>query len=75
MIIVAMRYSNDTRKIAVKLLLEDNKNIEEVSSLLGIYHETLEKWLVLYESGKLFKIKNSTGRPRVYDYEGLKKVY
>ena len=73
MIIVTMRYSNDTRKIAIKLLLEDNKNIEEVSGLLGIYHETLEKWLVLYESGKLFKIKNSTGRPRVYDYEGLKK--
>ena len=73
MIIVGMRYSNDTRKIAIKLLLEDNKNIEEVSGLLGIYHETLEKWLVLYESGKLFKIKNSTGRPRVYDYEGLKK--
>ena len=73
MIIVTMRYSNDTRKIAIKLLLEDNKNIEEVSDLLGIYHETLEKWLVLYESGKLFKIKNSTGRPRVYDYEGLKK--
>jgi transposase-like protein len=37
MIIVTMRYSNDTRKIAVKLLLEDNKNIEEVSGLLGIY--------------------------------------
>ena len=73
MVIVTMRYSNDTRKIAIKLLLEDNKNIEEVSGLLGIYHETLEKWLVLYESGKLFKIKNSTGRPRVYDYEGLKK--
>ena len=73
MIIVTMRYSNDIRKIAIKLLLEDNKNIEEVSGLLGIYHETLEKWLVLYGSGKLFKIKNSTGRPRVYDYEGLKK--
>ena len=73
MIVVAMRYSNDTRKIAIKLLLENNKSIEEVSSLLSIYHETLEKWLVLYQSGKLFKIKNSTGKLRVCGYEGLKK--
>lgn len=68
-----MRYSNDTRKIAIKLLLEDGKTVEDVSNLLNIYPETLEKWLVKYEQGELFQIKTSTGRPRTYDYEGLKE--
>jgi transposase len=68
-----MRYSNDTRKIAIKLLKEDGKSIDEVSKLLNIYSETLETWLAKYEAGDLFEIKLSTGRPREYDYEGLKE--
>lgn len=68
-----MRYSNDTRKIAIKLLTEDKKSVEEVSKLLNIYPETLQIWLKRYETGDLFEIRLSTGRPRVYDYEGLKE--
>ena len=65
--------SNDTRKIAIKLLIKDKKPIEKVSKLLNIYTETLEIWLAKYETGDLFEIKLSTGRPREYDYEGLKE--
>jgi len=68
-----MRYSNDTRKIAIKLLNEDKKSLEEVSEILGIYHETLEKWQLKFEQGELFKIHKSPGKPRVYDYEKLKE--
>lgn len=68
-----MRYSNDTRKIAIKLLLEDQKTIEEVSLLLGIYYETLTGWLEKHKQNQLFQIRKSTGRPRIYDYEGLKE--
>jgi transposase len=67
-----MRYSNDLRLRAVKLLSK-GKTIYEVGEVLDIHFRTIRKWQLKYEAGTLFEILKSTGHPVVYDLAGLKE--
>jgi transposase len=66
------RYSNDLRLRAVNLLSK-GKTLFEVGEILQIHFRTIRKWQLKNESGVLFKVLKSTGRPVVYDLDGLKK--
>lgn len=68
-----MRYSNDLRERAIDLLLIKKKSIKSVSKTLGIYFETLEKWLEKHKQGTLYDVVKKGGRPRTYDYDELKE--
>jgi len=68
-----MRYSNDLRKRAIHLLLDKKKSLGYVSKTLGVYYRTLERWVKEYKQGTLYNVLKKGGRPRVYDYDELKR--
>ena len=66
------RYSNDLRVLAINMLNSQKKSFEEVSKIINVCTKTLRSWFHKDNSGTLFDILPSTGRCRVYDYDGLK---
>jgi transposase-like protein len=67
-----MRYSNDLRLRAIKLI-NSGKQYIEVAKELDIGRDTLSKWSKLNIEGKLYEINNNGGHPVIYDLEGLSK--
>ena len=67
------RYSNDLRKLAIDMIKTQKKSLDEVSSIIKVNSKTLRTWFHKSNNGTLFDIIPSTGRRRIYDYDGLKK--
>jgi transposase len=71
-----MRYSNDLReKVAKRLQVSDLDNVKliEISKDFEIDISTLKKWVKKLQEGTLYQVSRKGGKPRVYDYQALKK--
>lgn len=66
------RYSNDMRRLAMDMLNTQKKSFDEVSLIVKVCTKTLRNWFHKNTNGTLYDIVPSTGRPRTYDYDGLK---
>ncbi len=66
------RYSNDLRRLAMDMLKTQKKSFDEVSKVINVCTKTLRSWFHKNNNGTLFDIIPSTGRHRIYDYDGLK---
>ena len=66
------RYSNDLRRLAIDMLKVKKKSFQEVSVTINVCTKTLRLWVDKNTEGTLLDTIPSTGRSRVYDYDGLK---
>jgi transposase-like protein len=66
-----MRYSNDFRKLAMKML-DSGQTVAQVVEAMGMGVDTLYYWIKKNKEGTLFDIINNGGHPTVYDMDGLR---